>query len=185
MGKTTTRVVPNSIILLEDLEADTYENWKACMMTYLEAQDLWDVIDHDPNNSYADEADRNKDCSKSNAAALLAIQASCAPEILAKVRNIRSAKLVWNTLAHMKEQEQKQGYSGQEEEEEEEKKQEHEKEKESKQRSEVIAGRLDSRGLPELEQPNEGIFVKERSVGWDHRVHRSIFKWSTPKSNRL
>ncbi|KAJ4822630.1 hypothetical protein Tsubulata_026643, partial [Turnera subulata] len=82
---------------------------------YLEAQGLWDVIDDDPSNSYSDEADRNKDWRKKNAAALLAIQTSCGPNILAKVRNIRSAKLVWDTLAHMKEQEQKQGYSGQEE----------------------------------------------------------------------
>ncbi|KAJ4841290.1 hypothetical protein Tsubulata_028551 [Turnera subulata] len=108
MATTPTHIVANSIMVLKDLEADTYENWKACMMTYLEAQDLWDVIDHDPNSSYSEEADGNKDWRKKNAAALLAIQTSCAPEILAKVRNIRSAKCAWDTLAYMKEEEQKQ-----------------------------------------------------------------------------
>ncbi|KAJ4850083.1 hypothetical protein Tsubulata_011571 [Turnera subulata] len=109
MSRPATRVVPNSIIVLEDLEADTYENWKACMMTYLEAQELWDVIDHDPNsNSYSEDADRNKDWKKRNAAALLAIQTSCGPNILAVIRHIRSAKPAWETLADMKEQEQKQ-----------------------------------------------------------------------------
>ncbi|KAJ4826356.1 hypothetical protein Tsubulata_036286, partial [Turnera subulata] len=108
-------VVPNVVAVLKDLRADTYENWKACMISYLEVQDLWDdVIIHDHqdippssinnNSDAAEEAhhQNNKDWRKKNAAALLAIQTSCAPGILAMIRNIRSAKVAWDTLAQLK-----------------------------------------------------------------------------------
>ncbi|KAJ4843942.1 hypothetical protein Tsubulata_017587 [Turnera subulata] len=94
---TTTHIVPNAVMVLKDLEADTYENWKACMMAYMEAQDLWDVMDEP---AYPDaRAYQNKFWRKKNAAALLAIKASCAPEILSHIRDTRSAKLAWDTLA--------------------------------------------------------------------------------------
>ncbi|KAJ4833457.1 hypothetical protein Tsubulata_046375, partial [Turnera subulata] len=109
MATTPTHIVPNLIKVLTDLEADTYENWKACMTSYLVAQDLWDVIVHYSDDSFSEEANGDKDWRKKNAAALLAIQTTCGPNILAMVRHIPFAKLVWETLAGMKEQVQVQG----------------------------------------------------------------------------
>ncbi|KAJ4824512.1 hypothetical protein Tsubulata_039579, partial [Turnera subulata] len=107
MATTPMHIVPNPIKPLTDLKGDTYKNWRACMITYFMAQDLLDVIYGDPNNSDSEEeADGDNDWRKKNAAALLAIQTSCAPEIFTKFRSIGSAKLAWNTLADMKEQEQ-------------------------------------------------------------------------------
>ncbi|KAJ4836582.1 hypothetical protein Tsubulata_029748, partial [Turnera subulata] len=138
------------------------------------AQELWDVIDHDPNNLYWEETDQNKDWRKKNAAALLAIQTSCAPEILTKFRNIRSAKRAWDTLAYMKEEQEQVSRDEEEEEssQEEEEESSHKEEEESKQEegscqeeeeeSKQEEGRVDGRGIPVLEHPNEDIFAKQR-----------------------
>ncbi|KAJ4835263.1 hypothetical protein Tsubulata_019652 [Turnera subulata] len=131
METTPTHIVANSIMILKDLEDDTYENWKACMMTYLEAQDLWDVIgrgSEEAETKRKKEGAETKEWRRKDAAALLAIQTSCAPEILARIRSIRSAKRAWDTLAEMKEQELEQDYSSEEEEEEESSEEEEEEE---------------------------------------------------------
>ncbi|KAJ4841112.1 hypothetical protein Tsubulata_003747 [Turnera subulata] len=103
MGTPTIQMVTNPAVLLNDLGAETYENWKACMMAYMEAQDLWDEVMDEPNDS-DEQAYQNKDWRKKNAAALLAIKTSCAPQILSSIRDIRSAKVAWDSLAQMKQQ---------------------------------------------------------------------------------
>ncbi|KAJ4824939.1 hypothetical protein Tsubulata_050182 [Turnera subulata] len=108
---TPTHVVPNAVMILKDLGEETYKNWTACMMAYLKAQDLWDVVMytnyiHRDQQTYRDWV-QNMDWSKKNAAALLAIITSCAPEILSKNRDISEAAVAWKKLEDLiKEQQQ-------------------------------------------------------------------------------
>ncbi|KAG5239551.1 protein ACCELERATED CELL DEATH [Salix suchowensis] len=69
------------------------------MKSYMLAQDLWDLIepaDHQEGDSKA--------WIKKNAAALHAIQISCSPRILSKIRSIISAKVAWDTLSNSQQQ---------------------------------------------------------------------------------
>jgi hypothetical protein len=70
------------------------------MKSYMLAQDLWDFIEPAGHHEGDQEGD-SKALRKKNAAALHAIQISCAPHILSKIRSITSAKNAWDTLANM------------------------------------------------------------------------------------
>jgi hypothetical protein len=80
------------------------------MKSYMLAQDLWDFIEPPGLQEGDQEVDSkpidhqegdSKALRKKNAAALHAIQISCAPHILSKIRSITSAKNAWDTLANM------------------------------------------------------------------------------------
>jgi hypothetical protein len=80
------------------------------MKSYMLAQDLWDFIEPAGHHEGDQEVDSkpidhqegdSKALRKKNAAALHAIQISCAPHILSKIRSITSAKNAWDTLANM------------------------------------------------------------------------------------
>jgi hypothetical protein len=96
---TTTNISPSSIVV-EVLRDDNYDDWSACMKSYMLAQDLWDFIEPAGHHEGDQEVD-SKALRKKNAAALHAIQISCAPHILSKIRSITSAKNAWDTLANM------------------------------------------------------------------------------------
>nr|XP_034909583.1 uncharacterized protein LOC118045137 [Populus alba] len=116
---TTTNISPSSIVV-EVLRDDNYDDWSACMKSYMLAQDLWDFIeptvlqegdqevdskpiDHQEGDSKPidhQEGD-SKALRKKNAAALHAIQISCAPYMFSKIRSITSAKVAWDTLANL------------------------------------------------------------------------------------
>ncbi|KAJ6317328.1 hypothetical protein OIU76_012965 [Salix suchowensis] len=94
----TTNIPPTSIVV-EVLGDDNYDDWSACMKSYMLAHDLWDLIepaDHQEGDSKA--------WIKKNAAALHAIQISCSPRILSKIRSIISAKVAWDTLSNSQQQ---------------------------------------------------------------------------------
>jgi len=69
------------------------------MKSYMLAQDLWDFIEPAGLQEVDYKALRRK-----NAAALHAIQVSCAPHLLSKIRSITSAKVAWDTLANLQRQ---------------------------------------------------------------------------------
>uniref|UniRef100_A0A3N7GQV1 Uncharacterized protein n=1 Tax=Populus trichocarpa TaxID=3694 RepID=A0A3N7GQV1_POPTR len=96
---TTTNISPSSIVV-EVLRGDNYDDWSACMKSYMLAQDLWDFIEPSTGHHEGD----SKALRKKNAAALHAIQISCAPNILSKIRSITSAKVAWDTLANLQQQ---------------------------------------------------------------------------------
>ncbi|KAG6763597.1 hypothetical protein POTOM_031023 [Populus tomentosa] len=109
---TTTNISPSSIVV-EVLRGDNYDDWSACMKSYMLAQDLWDFIeptglqegDQEVDSKPIDHQESDsKALRKKNAAALHAIQISCAPDILSKIRSITSAKDAWDTLAHLQQQ---------------------------------------------------------------------------------
>nr|XP_034909611.1 protein ACCELERATED CELL DEATH 6-like isoform X2 [Populus alba] len=110
---TTTNISPTSIVV-EALRGDNYDDWSACMKSYMLAQDLWDFIEHTGHHEGDQEVDSkpiidhqevdSKAFRKKNAAALHAIQISCAPHILSKIRSITSAKVAWDTLANLQRQ---------------------------------------------------------------------------------
>ncbi|KAG6765110.1 hypothetical protein POTOM_029126 [Populus tomentosa] len=108
----TTTISPTSIVV-EVLRGDNYDDWSACMKSYMLAQDLWDFIEHTGHHEGDQEVDSkpvdhqegdSKALRKKNAAALHAIQISCAPHILSKIRSITSAKDAWDTLANLQQQ---------------------------------------------------------------------------------
>ena len=97
---TTTNISPSSIVA-EVLRGDNYDDWSACMKSYMLAQDLWDFIEPTGLQEGDQEVD-SKALRKKNAAALHAIQISCAPYILSEIRSITSAKDAWDTLVEAK-----------------------------------------------------------------------------------
>ncbi|KAJ6371742.1 hypothetical protein OIU77_002124 [Salix suchowensis] len=118
----TTNISPTSIVV-EVLRDDNYDDWSACMKSYMLAHDLWDLIepaDHQEGDQEVDsqpidhrEVDSepidhregdSKAWRKKNAAALHAIQVSCSPHILSTIRSIIPAKDAWDTLANSQQQ---------------------------------------------------------------------------------
>jgi len=110
---TTTNISPSSIVV-EVLRDDNYDDWSACMKSYMLAQDLWDFIEPSTGLQEGDqEVDSkpidnqegdSKALRKKNAAALHAIQISCALYILSNIRSITSAIVAWDTLANLQQQ---------------------------------------------------------------------------------
>ncbi|KAE8124497.1 hypothetical protein FH972_019376 [Carpinus fangiana] len=82
------------------LEKDNYGDWSVGIKSYLMAQDLWDIIEStiEPPKQEDDEA-AFKDWSDKNFMALQLIQNSCGPDTVSEIKEIKSAKIVWNTLA--------------------------------------------------------------------------------------
>ncbi|KAJ6323127.1 hypothetical protein OIU77_012877 [Salix suchowensis] len=103
----TTNISPTSIVV-EVLRDDNYDDWSACMKSYMLAHDLWDLIDPADHQEGYQEVDSEpidhregdyKAWIKKNAAALHTIQVSCSPNILSTIRSIIQAKDAWDTLA--------------------------------------------------------------------------------------
>jgi hypothetical protein len=82
------------------LEKDNYADWSVGIKSYLMAQDLWDIIEStiEPPKQEDDEA-AFKDWSDKNFMALQHIQNSCGPDTISEIKEIKSAKIAWNTLA--------------------------------------------------------------------------------------
>ncbi|XP_062175686.1 ankyrin repeat-containing protein NPR4-like isoform X2 [Alnus glutinosa] len=92
----------SSSIVLQLLTNENYENWKAWMKNYLLAHDLWDIVEATTEPPKPeDDVVEFKAWRKNNAAALHAIQISCGLDILPEIREIDSAKIVWDKLATM------------------------------------------------------------------------------------
>lgn len=72
--------------------SDNYEIWKACMKTYLKSEGIWDII---KGSTTGDDKNSKK---KMNRKALHAIQVSCSPQTLVRIKDITSAKDAWTSL---------------------------------------------------------------------------------------
>ena len=97
-------------VVPEELTEDNYENWKACMQSYLIGQGLWDVIsdvDSKPEKNTGffaknEETEAFQTWRKKNAIALHAIQMSCGPDALVTIRETDSAKFAWDHLVELR-----------------------------------------------------------------------------------
>ncbi|GAV76449.1 DUF4219 domain-containing protein [Cephalotus follicularis] len=78
---------------------DNYKNWSVCMKNYLLAQDLWNIIEASSERKAEDSESDIRNWRKKNAAALLAMQNSCEPNLIFEIGEITSAKDAWNALA--------------------------------------------------------------------------------------
>jgi hypothetical protein len=97
-----TNSLSNTIVLELLRNKDNYENWCAWMKNYLLAQDLWDIVQSTTEPPKPeDDVVGFKAWTKDNAAALHAILISCEMDILPEIREISSAKIVWDKLASM------------------------------------------------------------------------------------
>ncbi|GKV14276.1 hypothetical protein SLEP1_g25176 [Rubroshorea leprosula] len=93
----TNTAVSLSAILPEVLKEDNYERWSILMQHYLVAQGLWDVV----LSSQIPCAEDSGDWIKKNALALLAIKTSCGAKTFDQLKNMNSAKDVWDALADL------------------------------------------------------------------------------------
>ncbi|GLT52406.1 hypothetical protein SLA2020_257530 [Shorea laevis] len=88
-------VTSTSAIVPEVLKEDNYQRWSILMEHYLVAQDLWDVV----QSSEKPGGGKEREWMKNNAFALHAIGISCGGKAFDQIKNIRSAKDAWDTLA--------------------------------------------------------------------------------------
>ncbi|KAK9291521.1 hypothetical protein L1049_019469 [Liquidambar formosana] len=95
-------MLPTNLALLgivpEQLTEDNYEYWKVCMTSYLIGQGLWNVVSGE--EAQPQHIDANYEIwRRKNALALHAIQISCGPNVVSKIRETDSAKFAWVHLA--------------------------------------------------------------------------------------
>ncbi|CAI0556997.1 unnamed protein product [Linum tenue] len=100
---TTHFIIPTRDVLQAAGDIKSYDNWLACLKTYLISQDLWDLVDSpeittSPATVTTDAAAGRR---RKNAAALHAIQISLGCDVLHEIREISSAKEAWDALADM------------------------------------------------------------------------------------
>ncbi|KAL6345940.1 hypothetical protein AAG906_025220 [Vitis piasezkii] len=97
-------------VVPEELTEDNYENWKACLQSYLIGQGLWDVVsgvDPKPEKltgfiAKHEETEAFQTWRKKNAIALHAIQMSCGADALVTIRETDSAKFAWDHLVELR-----------------------------------------------------------------------------------
>ncbi|KAF8377102.1 hypothetical protein HHK36_030475 [Tetracentron sinense] len=93
----TTKLAHNGFVPVA-LAEDNYENWEACLKSYLLGEDLWDIVngtEFEPNATQVE----LKTWKMKNAKALHAIQMSCGPQTLSHINKFDSAKDAWDHLA--------------------------------------------------------------------------------------
>ncbi|GKV12605.1 hypothetical protein SLEP1_g23727 [Rubroshorea leprosula] len=92
-------VAPNaSVIVPEVLKRNNYERWSIFLEHYLVGQDLWDVVEF---GELSTERNMGREWIKKNALALHAIKISCGEEMFEQIKEMKSAKDVWDALAAM------------------------------------------------------------------------------------
>ncbi|XP_062175363.1 uncharacterized protein LOC133880430 isoform X2 [Alnus glutinosa] len=86
--------------VLQVLDKDNYVAWSVQVKTYLMAHDLWDTVEAttEPPKQEDDEA-AFKAWSEKNSTALHVLKVSCGQYALAMIKEIKYAKIAWNTLA--------------------------------------------------------------------------------------
>ncbi|GMN55663.1 hypothetical protein TIFTF001_024774 [Ficus carica] len=88
----------NSIVR-ELLHQYNYEEWSIQMETYLMAQGLWDVVKCSSKTPKRHKKGKLKVWTRKNAEALHVIQRSCGDKSFPLIKEFRSAKIAWATLA--------------------------------------------------------------------------------------
>ncbi|KAL5549786.1 hypothetical protein UlMin_005017, partial [Ulmus minor] len=98
-SRTMAETVSASAIILEVLNKDNYEDWRIRLQTYLEAQDLWDVIEANDEASKEGKSEAEiKAWKRKNVTALHTIYISCGIHAFKTIREIKSAKSAWGIL---------------------------------------------------------------------------------------
>ncbi|KAH7536980.1 hypothetical protein FEM48_Zijuj03G0043500 [Ziziphus jujuba var. spinosa] len=85
----STEIVPEVLI-----KKKNYKEWSFRLRTYLEAQDVWDIIESTSNEAVDDKVRQKK-----NATPLHAIHISCGPVAFSLIEGITNAKEAWDKLA--------------------------------------------------------------------------------------
>lgn len=92
----------SSLAVLEVLDEHNYKDWKVRVKTYLEAQELWQIVKPpETPPQYNINRPAYYEWKKKNIMALHVIQISCGPEAFSKIRSDTFARAAWNTLADM------------------------------------------------------------------------------------
>ena len=86
-------------IVPEMLNETNYADWSVKVRTYLQAQDIWDVIEEETRLEEINDKIAFKAWRRRNAAALYVIHVSCDARAFSLIRDISSAKIAWDTLA--------------------------------------------------------------------------------------
>lgn len=81
----------SSVVVLTE---SNYTEWSGLMRNYLASQDLWDVIAIPTNNTQSNDPE----WSRKNDEALKSIQRSCRKDIFDCVKDVSSAKNIWDAL---------------------------------------------------------------------------------------
>lgn len=90
----------SSLAVLEVLDEHNYKDWRVRVKTYLEAQELWDIVKPtETPPQYNIDRPAYNEWKKKNIMALHVIQISCGPEAFSKIRTDTFASTAWNTLA--------------------------------------------------------------------------------------
>ncbi|GKV52078.1 hypothetical protein SLEP1_g58681 [Rubroshorea leprosula] len=86
-----------SVIVPKVLRSNNYKRWSIFMRHYLVGQDLWDVV----QLSQLPAGGNMREWIKKSALAVHAIKISCGEEMFDKIKDMDSAKEVWDALANM------------------------------------------------------------------------------------
>nr|XP_011461597.1 PREDICTED: uncharacterized protein LOC101300036 [Fragaria vesca subsp. vesca]XP_011461598.1 PREDICTED: uncharacterized protein LOC101300036 [Fragaria vesca subsp. vesca] len=95
------RVVPSANTILEVLNLYNYEDWSRRVRIYLKAEGLWEVVKATAETPNKEDTDEYRGWKKKNAKAHHAIQNSCGTDVFGFIRDSRTAKDAWATLAKM------------------------------------------------------------------------------------
>ena len=88
-------------IAMEKLVGNNYSYWKLCMEAYLQGQDLWDLIGGDDTEIPANtpqNAELRRQWKIKCRKALFTLRTLISKEYIDHVRDLKSPKLVWETL---------------------------------------------------------------------------------------
>ena len=85
---------------LGKLDGDNYHSWKFNIRMYLMGKDIWDVVDGTDSLAPNADADEKRRFKKLDQKAMAAICLNVKPELQIYVRNTKSAKEAWESLAN-------------------------------------------------------------------------------------
>ncbi|KAK7813869.1 ankyrin-2 [Quercus suber] len=92
----------SSIAVHEVLTEDNYLDWCVRVKTYLQAQNLWHIVESQKNPPQFEINRRAyNEWNKKNVMALHVIQISCGPKTFSTIRGVTKARIAWKTLEEM------------------------------------------------------------------------------------
>lgn len=92
----------SSIAVHEVLTEDNYLDWCVRVKTYLQAQNLWHIVESQKNHPQFEINRRAyNEWNKKNVMALHVIQISCGPKTFSTIREVTKARIAWKTLEEM------------------------------------------------------------------------------------
>ena len=92
----------NSVSGIEKLNNTNYDYWKSCIESYLQGQDLWEVVsgtDVAPPNGTAESQDGARKWRIKAGKALFVLKATIQKEMLDHIREVKTPKEAWDSFA--------------------------------------------------------------------------------------